>query len=145
MFFSYRYDLILDAAGVPYEDIGTYTPLLRCWSFAVFITLRSPILRNTDSYGMFFGMIKNAYDLIVPNILSGAIFKSASIRWGYFMPAESGIKELGRLADEKKIVVPLDNVYKFTDIKDAFKRVNNGHLRGKVVVTFDETKTKVTY
>lgn len=90
-------------------------------------------------------MIKNAYDLIVPNILSGAVFKGNSIRWGYFMAAENGIKELAQLAEEKKIVVPLDNVYKFADIKDAFKRVNDGHLRGKVVVTFDETKTKIAY
>lgn len=136
--------MILDAAGIPFDDIGTYIPLLKPWSLSAFITLRSPIMHNTDSYGMFCGMIKNAYDLIVPNILSGAIFKGSSIRWGYFMPVESGIKELARLAEEKKIVVPLDNVYKFSDMKDAFKRVNDGHLRGKVVVTFDETKTKTT-
>jgi len=73
------------------------------------------------------------------------VFKGSSIRWGVFMPVESGIKELARLAEEKKMEVPLDNVYKFTDIKDAFKRVSEGHLRGKVVVTFDETKVNIKY
>lgn len=101
-------------------------------------------MHNTDSYGMFAGMVKNVYDMVVPNIFSGAVFKGSSIRWGYFMPAESGIKELVKLADEKKIVVPLDNVYKFSDIKEAYRRVQKGHLRGKVVVTFDATKTDTT-
>lgn len=139
--FCYRYDIILDAAGIPYGDICVYTPLLKRWSLSSFITLRSPILLNTDSYGLFAGMIKNAYDLIVPNVWSGAVFKGSSIRWGYFVAAHSGIEELARLAEEKKITVPLDNVYKFADIKDAFRRVKDGHLRGKVVVTFDGIKT----
>lgn len=86
------------------------------------------------------GMLKNAYDLVVPNIVSGAIFKGSSIRWGTFMPLESGIKELVQLAEEKKLVVPIDSVFKFADMKDAFKKVKNGHIRGKVVVTFDDTK-----
>lgn len=139
--FCCRYDIILDAAGIPYGDICAYTPLLKRWSLSSFITLRSPILLNTDSYGLCAGMIKNAYDLIVPNVLSGAVFKGSSIRWGYFMATQGGIEELARLAEEKKIIVPLDNVYKFADMKDAFRRVKDGHLRGKVVVTFDGIKT----
>lgn len=140
MLLSCRYDLILDAAGIPYNSICKYTALLKCWSFSGFITLRSPILQNTDSFGMVAGMLKNAYDLVIPNIVSGALFKGSSIRWGTFMPLESGIKELTRLAEEKKLVVPIDSVFKFTDMKDAFKKVKDGHIRGKVVVTFDDTK-----
>lgn len=83
-------------------------------------------------------MIKNAIDLVTPNILSGALFKGSTIRWGAFMPLEGGVNELAKLAEEKKISVPLDKVYKFMDLKDAYRRVQDGHLRGKVVVTFDK-------
>lgn len=123
-----------------YSNISIYTTLLKSWSWATFITLRSPVLHNTDSYGMFAGMIKNIYDLVAPNISSGAVFKGISIRWGFFSSTYDGIRELARLVEEKKIVVPLDSIYKFTDIKDAFRKVKNGHLRGKVILTFDETK-----
>lgn len=75
---------------------------------------------------------------MAPNVCSGAVFKGSTIRWGFFMPAESGVKELARLAAEKKITVPIDSVYKFADMKEAFGKVKGGHLRGKVVVTFDE-------
>lgn len=91
------------------------------------------------------GMLKNAYDLVIPNIVSGALFKGSSIRWGTFMPLESGIKELTRLAEEKKLVVPIDSVFKFADMKDAFKKVKDGHIRGKVVVTFDDTKIDIKH
>lgn len=136
MFF--RYDLILDAAGISYDEIGTYTPLLKGWSLSSFISLRSPILQNTDSYGLLGGMVKNAFDLVVPNVLSGAVFKGSSIRWGTFLPMENGVKELAQLVEEKKIVIPLDKTYKFMDLKDAYRRVQEGHLRGKVVITFDK-------
>lgn len=129
----------MDAAGIPYEDIGgAYTPLLKPWSWAKFITLRSPVLHNTDSYGMVLGMLKNAYDLVAPNVCSGAVFKGSTIRWGFFMPVERGIEELALLAAEKKITVPVDSVYGFADMKKAFGRVKAGHLRGKVAVKFDE-------
>lgn len=137
MFFS-RYDLILDAAGISYDNIGTYTPLLKGWSCSGFITLRSPILQNTDSYGLLGGMFKNAIDLVVPNVLSGAVFKGSSIRWGTFLPMESGVKELAQLVEEKKLSVHLEKTFKFMDLKDAYKRVQEGHLRGKVVITFDK-------
>lgn len=137
-FFFFRYDLILDAAGIPYDNIGGYTPLLKGWSCSAFITLRSPILNNTDSYGLVGGMVKNAIDLVVPNVLSGAIFKGSSIRWGTFLPIEQGVKELAQLAEEKKILVPLEKTYKFIDLKDAYQRVLDGHLRGKIVITYDK-------
>ncbi|XP_050530899.1 reticulon-4-interacting protein 1 homolog, mitochondrial [Daktulosphaira vitifoliae] len=133
-----KYDIILDAAGIPYEDISVYTTLLKGWTCSCFITLRSPILKNTDSYGLLGGMLKNAYDLVVPNILSGAVFKGSTIRWGTFMPLEGGVRELAKLAEEKKITVPIDTVYKFMDFKEAYNKVNEGHLRGKVIVTYDQ-------
>lgn len=84
------------------------------------------------------GMVKNAMNLVVPNVLSGAVFKGSSIRWGVFMPIESGVKELAHLAEKHKMLVPLDKTFKFMNLKDAYKRVQEGHLRGKTVITFDK-------
>lgn len=113
-------------------------PLLKGWTCSSFITLRSPILHNTDTYGLLGGMVKNSIDLIVPNVLYGAVFKGSSIRWGTFMPMECGVRELAQLAENNKILVPLEKTFKFMDLKDAYKRVQEGHLRGKIVITFDK-------
>lgn len=83
-------------------------------------------------------MFKNAIDLVVPNILSGAVFKGSSFRWGAFMPLENGVKELAKLVEEKKISINIEKTFKFMDLKDAYKRVQEGHLRGKVIITFDK-------
>lgn len=112
--------------------------MLKGWTCSSFITLRSPILHNIDSYGMLGGMFKNAIDLVVPNVLSGAVFKGSSIRWGTFIPIESGVKELAYLTEKHKMLVPLDKTFKFMDLKDAYRRVQEGHLRGKTVITFDK-------
>lgn len=112
--------------------------MLKGWACSSFITLRSPILHNIDSHGMLGGMFKNAIDLVVPNILSGAVFKGSSIRWGTFMPIESGVKELAHLTEKYKMLVPLDKTFKFMDLKDAYRRVQEGHLRGKTIITFDK-------
>lgn len=84
-------------------------------------------------------MVQNAIDLVVPNVLSGAVLKGSSIRWGTFLPIEYGVKELALLAEEKKILVPLEKTFNFIDLKDAYRRVKEGHLRGKIVVTYDKS------
>lgn len=83
-------------------------------------------------------MFKNAIDLVIPNILSGAVFKGSSFRWGTFMPLESGVKELAKLVEENKMLVNIEKTFKFMDLKDAYQRVKEGHLRGKVIITFDK-------
>lgn len=99
----YRYDIIFDAAGIPVSDISPYIACLKDWSFAKYITLRSPLLRNTDTYGLIGGMFCNAADLFKPNITSGAFFKGSSFRWGYFMPINKGVKEIARLVESKQV------------------------------------------
>lgn len=83
-------------------------------------------------------MVKNAIDLVVPNVLSGAVFKGSSIRWSAFMPMECAVKEIVQLAEERKISIPIEKIFKLIDLKDAYKRVQEGHLRGKVIIHFDK-------
>lgn len=84
------------------------------------------------------GTVKNAIDLVVPNVLSGAVFKGSSIRWSTFMPVECAVKELAQLVEEKRISIPIEKIFKFIDLKDAYKRVQEGHLRGKIIINFDK-------
>lgn len=97
----HRFDIVLDASGS--ADPSTYVPLLKEWSNAKFISLRSPMLQNTDSYGLVAGMARNAADFVVSNVSSGAPAKGSSIRWGFFMPLPAGVKEIALMVEEKKV------------------------------------------
>uniref|UniRef100_A0A1B6CS42 Enoyl reductase (ER) domain-containing protein n=1 Tax=Clastoptera arizonana TaxID=38151 RepID=A0A1B6CS42_9HEMI len=130
-----KYDIILDAAGLQETEFPQYIECLKDWNFAKFITLKSPLLKNTDTYGILQGMVRNAAELILPNIMMGALAKGSTLRWGYFMPINRGIKEISRLLETKQIIPVVESVMNVTELPAAYERMKNGHLRGKVVLT----------
>ena len=56
-----------------------------------------------------------------------------------FLKATSGrdLAELGRLAEEGKLTVPLDRHYSFKKTPEALAYVEEGHARGKVIITLE--------
>jgi NADPH:quinone reductase-like Zn-dependent oxidoreductase len=44
------------------------------------------------------------------------------------------LTELARLVDEGKLEVPIANVYPLDKVQDAFRELERGHLRGKIVL-----------
>ncbi|KAF6205373.1 hypothetical protein GE061_019544 [Apolygus lucorum] len=136
-----KFDIILDASGTASPNM--YLGFLREWKNAKFITLRSPMLSNTDKLGLVGGMAQNALDLALANIKSGAVAKGATVRWGFFMPVAAGINEINDLVLEKKIKPVVEKIYPFSDMPAAFERMSGGHLRGKLVVTMDNSKVTI--
>ncbi|KAG8281610.1 Reticulon-4-interacting protein 1, mitochondrial [Homalodisca vitripennis] len=130
-----KYDIILDAAGLPETGIPAYLTLLKEWRLAKYITLRSPMLRNTDQLGLVGGMLRNAADLVLPNLTTGALLRGASLRWGYFAPINAGVREISRLAESGQLTPIIDKSMNILELPAAYEKVKNGHLRGKVVLT----------
>lgn len=122
------YDIILDCAGKG-VDYATQVP----WKFDQFITLSSPMMRNFDAHGMGIGLFKNMFSLLDSNVQSLAKHRGLT-KWGFFMPAPQGIEYLQKLKEQKKLVSVIDRVYEFDESNEAYQRVIDGHLRGKVVL-----------
>lgn len=128
------YDIILDCAGkgVAY---ATQVP----WKFDQFITLTSPLLRNFDAHGMGIGLFKNMFDLLDSNVQSVTKHRGLT-KWGFFVPAPQGIEYLQKLRNRKKLTSVIDRVYDFNETNDAYQRVIDGHLRGKLVLNLRYNK-----
>jgi hypothetical protein len=93
----------LEAAGLG-ADVGPkYADCLKDWNLSKFITVRSPLLRNVDDYGMIVGMMKNTVDLLVTNVKTGISSKCSTVRWGFFLPLSDAIKEITTLVEEGKV------------------------------------------
>lgn len=122
------YDIILDCAGKG-VDYATQLP----WTFDQFITLSSPLLRNFDANGMGIGLFKNMFSLLDSNVQSVTKHRGLT-KWGFFVPAPQGIEYLRKLRSRKKLTSVIDRVYDFDETSDAYQRVIDGHLRGKVVL-----------
>jgi hypothetical protein len=61
------------------------------------------MLRNVDDYGMVIGMAKNTLDLVVTNVKAGLTSQCSTIRWGFFLPSSSAIKEITALVEQGKV------------------------------------------
>lgn len=128
-----KFDLILDACGNVTPSV--FIPLLSQWNNSKFITLRSPLLKNTDSSGIIGGMFQNIGELLTSNVSSGAISKGSTVRWAYFLPVPTAVTEIASLVAKKQISPVVEKVFPFTDLPSAYSRVNEGHLRGKVIIS----------
>lgn len=123
------YDIILDCAGKGSEYAATLP-----WTFKDYITFNSPILKNFDAHRLISGGIRNATDLLSNNMTK--LNNNGFVKWGYFLPAPNGIEYLKKLVENKKLLPIIDSVYSFENLPEAYQRVENGHLRGKVVIDY---------
>jgi len=125
------YDCIYDLAG-GLEKSGNFIQYGR-QGHCKFITLNFDGIHNLDNYGLFFGGIKTGWDLASLNV-SSKLRHGVDIKWGVFDPNPTGFKEITELVKQKKIKPIVAEVYKFSEVPQAYDRVNKGHLRGKIVV-----------
>lgn len=126
------YDIILDCAGKGSEYASSLP-----WTFDSYITFKSPLLKNFDSHGLVAGGLINARDIITSNI--SALNKGGNVKWGYFMPAQNGIHFLKKTAERSKLLPIIDSTFSYDALPDAYQKVQDGHLRGKVIVDFTKT------
>lgn len=93
----------MDAAGLGADAGPKYADCLKDINLSKFITLRSPLLRNVDDYGVVAGTMKNIADLFVTNVKTGIMSKSSTVRWGFFLPLSDAIREITTLVEEGKV------------------------------------------
>ncbi|KAF3430289.1 hypothetical protein E2986_00320 [Frieseomelitta varia] len=121
------YNIILDCANQGPDQIR-----LKNYPHNTYITLNSPLLKNTDQHGLIVGTVKNIGELLKYNI--PIIENKNTVKWGFFTPSETGIKTLKEFVENGKVVPVVKKVYQFQDLPLAYDRVTQGHLRGKLVI-----------
>ncbi|KAM9356040.1 reticulon-4-interacting protein 1 homolog, mitochondrial-like isoform 2-T2 [Pholidichthys leucotaenia] len=126
-----RFDVVLDSVGGDTEQwaIG----LLKPWSGAKYVTLVTPLLVNVDSMGVLDGLLQaglTVHNKAIQNMLSSGIF----YRWGFYAPDGPALDEVCRLVDAGKILPVVEAQFPFTQVPQAFQKVEQGHARGKTVV-----------
>uniref|UniRef100_A0A1B0GKC9 Enoyl reductase (ER) domain-containing protein n=1 Tax=Lutzomyia longipalpis TaxID=7200 RepID=A0A1B0GKC9_LUTLO len=123
------YDIILDCAGYGPKFVSK----IEC-DFGSYVTFSSPLLRNIDTYGFVSGNIQNAMSLIEDNSLTISKRGRGFVKWGYFVAMQRGIEYLKKMADQGKLKCVIDSVYGFDNAMEAYQKVKDGHLRGKIIM-----------
>lgn len=122
------YDIILDCAGQGVEFIMRVP-----WKFDQFVTFTSPLMKNVVSNGIGIGLFNSIARLLESNVQTLSKYRALS-KWAYFVPAPQGIEYLKKQVERHKINPVVDSIYDFDSTLDAYKRVADGHLRGKVIL-----------
>lgn len=89
----FRYDIILDCAKFGYQNVPP------SWKYNKFVTLNSPLMSNTDKYGVLAGLAVSARDLLLPRVTTGK-----NVRWGFFVPSGDGLKFIDDLVKSEKVI-----------------------------------------
>ncbi|KAM4713481.1 reticulon-4-interacting protein 1 homolog, mitochondrial-like isoform 2-T2 [Anableps anableps] len=130
-----RFDVILDNVGGDTEEWAMR--LLKPWSGAKYVTLVSPLLLNTDSMGLLDGTFHAGVTLhnkAFQNITSNGVF----YRWAFYTPDGPTLDDVSRLVDAGKILPVVEAQFPFTQVPQAFQKLEQGHARGKTVVKVAE-------
>ncbi|KAL6255121.1 hypothetical protein P5V15_013451 [Pogonomyrmex californicus] len=121
------YDIILDCANQGPKFIR-----MKGYPHNIYITLNSPMLKNFDHHGLIVGMARNLRDILKFNIPSAN--NKSCVKWGFFIPSQTGIKVLQKFVENEEIVPVVQEVYPFQELPQAYERLKQGHLRGKLVI-----------
>ncbi|KAG1653689.1 Reticulon-4-interacting protein 1, mitochondrial [Nymphon striatum] len=142
---SEKFDVILDAiaAAGRRDDINALLKP-RCGKY---VALTSPMLSNTDSFGILGGSAKSAFDLISTNIqvlqfyslliYAIAIQKGYIHYWAFAAPFKNFLPDVHTAYENRMIVPVIDKVFGFNEVLKAYKSVAQGHARGKTVIDFN--------
>ncbi|XP_045916007.1 reticulon-4-interacting protein 1 homolog, mitochondrial-like [Micropterus dolomieu] len=134
-----KFDVILDSVGGDSEQWAM--GMLKPWSGAKYVTLVTPLLLNTDSMGLLDGTFHTGVILqskAIQNMISSGIF----YRWGFFAPDGPALDEVSKLVDTGKILPVVEAQFPFTQVPQAFQKLEEGHARGKTVVRVAEEDDK---
>lgn len=122
------FDIIFDCAGLG-QDCAIEFP----WKFGQYITLTFPLLYDTTSYGLILGGTKSAFNYLKNNLKS-LFWKRATLKWGFFKPESHGIEYLKKIVESGQMKTIIDSTFEFSQMKDAYQKMANGHLRGKIII-----------
>uniref|UniRef100_A0A8C4NPB0 NAD(P)H oxidoreductase RTN4IP1, mitochondrial n=1 Tax=Dicentrarchus labrax TaxID=13489 RepID=A0A8C4NPB0_DICLA len=130
-----KFDVILDSVGGETEQWAM--TMLKPWSGAKYVTLVTPLLLNTDSMGLLDGAFHAGFTLqskAIQNMISSGVF----YRWGFYAPDGPALDEVSKLVDAGKILPVVEAQFPFTQVPQAFQKLEEGHARGKTVVRVAE-------
>lgn len=125
------FDFILDTAGSNIAENAS--TVLRPLRSSKYVTVVSPLLSNTDRYGLPLGTTVSVVQAFTHSIMSLA--DGYSVRWAYFIPDGNALKTIGSMVEKKEITPVIDQVFRFEDTPLAYRKVLDGHARGKTVIS----------
>ncbi|XP_039262457.2 NAD(P)H oxidoreductase RTN4IP1, mitochondrial-like [Styela clava] len=121
-----RYDLVFDIVGSSNPEHAK--SMLH--NGGTYVTLKSPLVQNTDDYGLLFGLSTSATSYLKTSLFRNNI----KIKWAYFAPDRLALLEVAKLVDEGLIQTVIHKTFNFQDVPMAFEMLEAGKTKGKIAI-----------
>ncbi|KAH7938414.1 hypothetical protein HPB49_023248 [Dermacentor silvarum] len=108
---------------------------------STYVTVVSPVLRNTDDMGLFSGMALSACQALQVTVKE--LVDGRSARWAFFCTNANALKEIAELVDLGKVTPVVSSTYSFLEVPAAYHKIKEGHARGKIVISVVEQESPV--
>lgn len=127
------YDIVLDTIGDDYE--GRSLTVLRRGGTCHYISLATPILSNTDKYGLTIGIIKSIFLLGLKKLSSK--LKGINYHWCMFKPNPGGLSTIAKLYEQGHIFPKVCKTFALEQITEAHQYQESGKSVGKIGIRID--------
>ena len=125
-----KIDVVLDCAGLGIERISSVINLDKLVTGGSVVSLSSPMLSNTDKYGLIQGTLCSMQTLLQYNMTSCRY----STKWAFFQPDSRALDILGKLVEQKIVLPTVSEVFNFDNSPGAYQAVEDGSVCGKIVI-----------
>uniref|UniRef100_A0A183BJ70 ferroxidase n=1 Tax=Globodera pallida TaxID=36090 RepID=A0A183BJ70_GLOPA len=123
------FELILDCAS---SELAEWSDeLLGIWRRCVHVSVNSPLLRDTDRYGLPMGLASTGLKLISRN-LKGCLYLPA-----FFAPNSDCLHWVTESVERCQLRPVIDEVFPFSELPKAYEKVGAMHGKGKTVIDFE--------
>ncbi|CAD5210931.1 unnamed protein product [Bursaphelenchus xylophilus] len=128
------FDLILDCT--PRTELTDWSDtLLGLWRNSIHLTLTSPLMQQTDRYGVPLGLATTTGTWLCRNLEN--FRKGRAFIYAYFIPDKDALNLLSTMIDEGKMVPIVEKTYQRDQIAEAYERVGQMKGGGKAVISFE--------
>ena len=131
------FDVILGTLKGEDEHLKFFQKFLKPSVWSRFVSLQSPILEDTDKRGLIMGTVLSSLKL-VRDMGCQLVAGKGLYNWGFAGPNVKVLDNLHGFLQEGKLVPVIDKVFNIDDALDAYKYMEDGHARGKTVISMVE-------
>ncbi|ETN75119.1 GroES-like protein [Necator americanus] len=126
------FEVILDCVDT--ELARWSDTVMGVWRNSVHVSVVSPMMRDTDRYGLLLGLGSTAVKHFCRSYKSA--LRGRWYSYAFFVPSEECMKQLSAFAMDGKIVPIVERVLSFEELPSAYEKVSQLHGRGKTVLTW---------
>ncbi|VDO46219.1 unnamed protein product [Haemonchus placei] len=133
------YEVVFDCAD---SELARWSDnIMSAWKNSVHVSVASPLLRDTDRYGLLQGLITTAVKHFCRSYESA--LRGRWFSYAFFMPSQECMQQLTKFAEDGKIRPVVERVQSFDKLPEAYEKVSALHGRGKTVLSWEAIRPVV--